>query len=76
MPMWAHWLFAILAFALAAPFVAIGARRLGRTAKGGLALASLLLGVGQVVAPPSKHTIEVGENRRRDRAAPGDPPLD
>ena len=76
MSTWADWLLAILVLALAAPFIAIGARRLGRSAKGGLALASVLLGFGQVLDPPSKHAVEVGENKRKDRAAPGEPPLD
>jgi hypothetical protein len=76
MPTWANWLLAILALAVAAPFFAVGARRLGRSARGGLALASMLLGFGQVLDPPSKHAIEAGEHTRKDRAAPGDPPLD
>jgi hypothetical protein len=37
-------------------------------------LAGLLLGLGQVADPPSKHLIEATEGEEKSAPTPGDPP--
>ena len=72
-----HWLQSLATVAVivvAAPFVAWGARRFGGRAKAGVALAGLLLGLGQVADPPSKHLIEATEGEEKAAPTPGDPP--
>jgi hypothetical protein len=76
MPAWIEWSLAVLVFVVVAPAVALSARRYGRTVRGGAIFVGLLLGLGQVLDPPSKHRIEAGDEKRKDRAAPGEPPLD
>ena len=76
MPQWLEWALAVAALIVTAPAVALLGKRYGRSAKGGMIFLGLLLGLGQALDPPSKHRIEAGENKRRDRAAPGEPPLD
>jgi hypothetical protein len=71
MPVWLQWTVAFLVLLALAPFAA----RLGRAAKGGAIMVGLLLGLGQALDPPSHHRTEVGQNKRKDRAAPGDPPV-
>ncbi len=60
----AAWVQDLIAFATLlalAPFVAWVARRFGAKAKGGLMLASVLLGFGAALDPPAKHAIEAAE---------------
>ncbi len=70
------WVAAVVALLVVAPLVALFARRAGRRVKGGLILAGILLGVGEVVDPPSKHLIEATGDEERASPAPGEPPLD
>jgi hypothetical protein len=64
---------AIAALVLAIPLAALAGRRLGRRARGNLALAGILLGLGEPFDPPKRHLAEAGESKRGDPAA-GDPP--
>ena len=45
-------------FTLAAPVVAFLGWRFGRYAKGGVALGAVLLGLGAVMDPPTRHASE------------------
>jgi hypothetical protein len=74
MPVWLQYGLAFGALIVLAPLVAVGARKLGGRAKGGLAMAALFLGLGEVADPPSKHLIEAKEGRKDGPPAPGDPP--
>ena len=71
---WLAWTLAAAALVAAAPLVVGLARRYGRRARGGVVFVGLLLGLGEVLDPPSKHRVEADLNRRKDRAAPGEPP--
>jgi hypothetical protein len=48
-------------------------RRYGRSAKGGLALASLLMGFGEPFDPPPQRKVEESKPGK-DQPGPGDPP--
>lgn len=61
MAVWLQYLIAFAALVVLAPLVAWLAHRFGSKAKGGLMLASVLLGFGAVMDPPSKHAIEAAE---------------
>jgi len=61
MAVWIQYLIAFAALVVLAPLVAWLAHRFGGRAKGGLMLASVLLGFGAVADPPSKHMIEAAE---------------
>ncbi|MET3666289.1 hypothetical protein [Caulobacter sp. 1776] len=61
MAAWIQTLIALAALLVLAPLVAWLAVRFGARAKGGLMLASVLLGFGAVLDPPSKHAIEAAE---------------
>jgi hypothetical protein len=74
MPVWLEYLIAIGLVILIAPFVARFAKRFAHNASGGVALAALLLGVGEVADPPSKHIIEATTPEEKDTPSPGDPP--
>lgn len=58
---WIQYLLALAALVVLAPLVAWAARRFGAKARGGLMMASMLLGFGAVVDPPTKHAIEAAE---------------
>lgn len=75
MPIWLQYLIAIAVVAALAPLIAWAGRRYGRRARAGVALAGLMLGLGEVVDPPSKHLIEAGEPEEKAAPTPGDPPL-
>ena len=63
------------ALVVLAPLAVLAGRRLGGRARGGLMLASILLGFGAVMDPPARHMIEAAEPP--DSAPePGEPPLD
>ena len=61
MSAWIQSLIAFAALLLLAPLIAWAAKRLGSKAKGGLMLASVLLGFGAVLDQPAKHAIEAAE---------------
>ena len=74
MPRWAQSLVALAIVLIAAPVVAYGARRFGGKVRGGIGVAALMLGFGEVMDPPSKHLIEANEGEEKQTPAPGDPP--
>lgn len=67
------WLIALGAFVVIAPLVAWLARRQARSVKGGLLLASVLLGFGEPLDPPSKHVIEASGDREKEGPSTGEP---
>lgn len=73
MPAWTQYLIAAAALAVVVPLAALGGRRYGRRVRGGIALAGILLGLGEAVDPPSKHLIEAGGPKEKESPAPGDP---
>ena len=74
MPVWMEYGVGLAALVVAAPLAAWVALRLGRSAKGGLVLASFMLGIGEAADPPSKHMIEAGTPEDREAPPAGDPP--
>jgi 4-amino-4-deoxy-L-arabinose transferase-like glycosyltransferase len=74
MPAWLQSILVVVAIVAAAPVVAWSARRFGGRAKAGVALAGLLLGLGQVADPPSRHLIEATDGEENAAPSPGDPP--
>lgn len=58
---WTQWLIALGVLVVLAPLLARMGRGLGKSAKGGLMLASVLLGIGEVVDQPAKHATEETE---------------
>ena len=58
MPLWLQQLAALAVIVVLAPLIAISARRYGRRVRGGLLMAGILLGFGEVLDPPSKHVVE------------------
>ena len=71
---WLQFLLAGLALVVIAPLIGWLGKRYARGARGNLALAAILLGIGEPVDPPSKHKVESAEPGKDDRSA-GDPPL-
>lgn len=61
MAVWLQYLVAFAALLVLAPLVAWLAHRFGAKARGGLMLASVLLGLGAVMDQPAKHAIEAAE---------------
>ena len=74
MPVWLQYLIAFVALLVLAPLVAWGARKGGAKARGGFMMASILLGFGEVLDPPSKHAIEATEEEKGSPET-GEPPL-
>lgn len=58
MPFWLQQLAALAVVIVLAPLIAIAARRYGRRVRGGILMAGILLGFGEVLDPPSKHIVE------------------
>jgi hypothetical protein len=71
---WWTWLVIVVGLLIVAPLAARAGRGVGRRARGGFLMASVLLGFGQALDPPSKHLIEA---REEEKAGPetGEPPL-
>lgn len=70
---WIGYALALGAFIVIAPAIAWLARRQGRSVKGGLLLASVLLGFGEPLDPPSKHMIEASGGEEREGESTGEP---
>jgi hypothetical protein len=73
-PAWAPWSLVAAGVVLLAPVMAWAGRRWGARARGGLMLASILLGFGEALDPPSKHVVETTEDRRDRDGGAGEPP--
>jgi hypothetical protein len=74
MPVWLEYPIAVGLVVLIAPFAARLAKRCARNASGGVALAALLMGIGEVADPPAKHVIEATTPEEKDTPSPGAPP--
>ena len=61
---WLQYLIGFTALAILAPLMARVAKAWGSKAKGGLMLASVLLGFGAVMDQPAKHAIEATEKKK------------
>jgi Kef-type K+ transport system membrane component KefB len=70
---WAQYLIALVALIVLTPLVAVLAKRFGAKAKGGVMLAGILLGVGNVADQPAKHAMEATE-KQKGSPENGDPP--
>lgn len=75
MPFWLEILIVLAALVVLAPPLAWLALRFGAKARGGVALASVLLGLGAVIDQPAKHALEAAEPVARSPEN-GEPPLD
>ncbi|MGZ6019950.1 MAG: hypothetical protein ACXWKN_09640 [Phenylobacterium sp.] len=71
---WLGYLLAVLAVALFAPLLGWLAQRHGRRIKGGVAMASLMLGMGAIFDPPQKAATEAEEAMVKGDRGSGDPP--
>ena len=74
MPAWLGSLLALAALIVLAPVMAWLGRRHGRSVKGGTALASIMLGFGVPIDPPTKHLIEAKEGQVKGENENGEPP--
>lgn len=75
MPEWLQFLIAGAALAALAPLIAWAGKHYAKGARGNLALAAILLGIGEPIDPPSRHKVESAEPGK-DSRAPGEPPLE
>jgi hypothetical protein len=73
-PTWLGYLLALAALIVIAPLIGWLGHRHGRSIKGGVALASILLGFGVPMDPPTKHLIEAKEARAAGDDENGEPP--
>jgi hypothetical protein len=73
MPTWLGDVFALAALIILAPLLAWLGHRHGRSLRGGIALASLMLGFA-VLDPPTKPVIEASQKRDSEEDESGDPP--
>ncbi|HEX3916244.1 MAG TPA: hypothetical protein VHW60_02820 [Caulobacteraceae bacterium] len=73
MPIWAIVLLGLAALALI-PIVALAGRGAGKRMRGNLALAAMLLGLGEPFDPPSKHLVEASHKDEEESEAAGAPP--
>jgi hypothetical protein len=70
---WLGYLLALGVFLALAPLLAWVGHRHGRSIKGGIALASFMLGFAPI-DPPSKHIIEATQKRIAEDDETGEPP--
>lgn len=70
---WLGYFLALGAFLILAPLLAWIGHRHGRSIKGGIALASFMLGFAPI-DPPTKHIIEATQKRVIEDNETGDPP--
>jgi hypothetical protein len=74
MPEWLGYLLALAALLVLAPLLAWLGHRHGRGIKGGIALASVMLGFGVPFDPPVKALIEAREEQVKGDDETGEPP--
>ena len=74
MPTWLGYILALAALVVLAPLMAWVGHTQGRNIKGGLALASIMLGFGVPLDPPTKHLIEATEDKVKGENETGEPP--
>jgi hypothetical protein len=74
MPLWISYLLVVLALVVLAPLLGWLGHRHGRSIKGGIALASIMLGFGVPLDPPTKHLIEAKQARASGDDETGEPP--
>lgn len=74
MAAWVQYLIALTALIVVTPMFAVIGKRFGSKAKGGLMVACVLLGFGDVLDQPAKHAVEATEP---EKGSPenGEPPL-
>jgi hypothetical protein len=72
---WQQYLIALAALVVIAPLIALLATRVGRRARGNMALAMILLGFGRLMDPPTRHLIEANANVKKGSPETGEPPL-
>jgi hypothetical protein len=73
MPTWLSYLLAFAALLVLAPAIGWLGHKHGRSLKGGIALASFMLGFAPI-DPPTKHMIEASQKRIADDDETGEPP--
>ncbi|HEX4709159.1 hypothetical protein [Phenylobacterium sp.] len=71
---WLGYLLAFAALIVLAPLLGWLGHRHGRSIRGGVALASIMLGFGVPLDPPTKHLIEAKEARVKGEDETGGPP--
>jgi hypothetical protein len=74
MPPWLGYLLAVAAILILAPLIGWLGHRHGRSIKGGVAMASLMLGMGAMFDPPKKAAMEAEEAMVKGDKGSGDPP--
>jgi hypothetical protein len=74
MPSGLGYVLAFVALLILAPLLGWLGHRHGRSIKGGVALASIMLGFGVPLDPPTKHLIEAKEARVKGDDESGEPP--
>ena len=74
MPTWFGYLLALASLVVLAPLLGWLGHKHGRSIKGGIALASIMLGFGVPLDPPTKHLIEAKEGRVKGDNQSGEPP--
>jgi hypothetical protein len=74
MPAWLGPFLALAALIVLAPLAGWLGQRHGRSVKGGIALASIMLGFGVPMDPPTKHLIEAKEGQVKGENERGEPP--
>ena len=74
MPNWLGYLLAFAAIAVLAPVLGWLGHKHGRSITGGIALASIMLGFGAPLDPPTKHLIEAKQGRAKGDDENGEPP--
>jgi len=74
MPPWLGFLLALAALIVLAPLLGWLGHKHGRQVKRGVALASIMLGFGVPLDPPTKHLIEAKEGHVSGSDENGEPP--
>ena len=74
MPAWLGYLLALAAFLVLAPLLGWLGHKHGRSIKGGVAMASLMLGMGAMFDAPVKAALEAQEAQVKGDEENGEPP--